>query len=127
MKIKPFILFGFVFLLVVTTGCNRKLPCERITSDENYYRASGMAFSQRRDLAEEKALNVAKKNLVKEIARDLNKKTGMSEQLLLDSLKKGIKIHDLEMVCKHNDKHKGSFRCSLAIEMAVKEFSDLGK
>ncbi len=127
MTIKNTSLTSFAVALLLITGCNRKLPCERITSDENYYRASGMAFSQRRDLAEEKALNVAKKNLVKEIARDLNKKTGMSEQLLLDSLKKGIKIHDLEMVCKHNDKHKGSFRCSLALEMAVEEFSDLGK
>ncbi|MEA3448343.1 MAG: hypothetical protein U9Q98_07840 [Bacteroidota bacterium] len=126
MKITGILLTGFAFFLVLTTGCNRKLPCEKISSDAHFYRASGVAFSQRRDLAEDKAINVAKRNLVKEIARDLHKKTGMSEQLLMDSLKKGIKIQELEVVCKHNDRHKGSFRCSLAIEMPVKRFSEFG-
>ncbi|MGC9332409.1 MAG: hypothetical protein ACP5DZ_11125 [Bacteroidales bacterium] len=126
MTIKRFLLTVFAFFLVLTTGCNRKLPCEKIPGDTHFYRASGVAFSQKRDLAEEKAINVAKRNLVKEIARDLHKKTGMSEQLLMDSLIKGIKIQELEVVCKHTDKHKGSFRCSLAIEMPVERFSKFG-
>jgi hypothetical protein len=127
MTIKNITLTSFAVAILLITGCNRKLPCEKISSNAHFYRASGVAFSQKRDLAEEKAINVAKRNLVKEIARDLHKKTGMSEQLLMDSLKKGIKIHDLEVVCKHNDRHKGSYRCSLAIEMPMEEFSDFGE
>jgi hypothetical protein len=126
MKLKLWLFSGFAALMLLTTACSPKLPCEKISSDENYYRVSGVAFSQKRDLAQEKALNIAKRNLVHEIAKDLHKKTGMNEQLLLDTLKKGIKVHELEVVCKHTDRHKGSFRCSVAIEMPVKRFEDIG-
>ncbi|MFO7878743.1 MAG: hypothetical protein ACQES0_01780 [Bacteroidota bacterium] len=126
MKSKQGIFLLLAAIVLVSAGCNRKLPCEKISSDNSFYRASGVAFSQRRDMAQEKALNVAKRNLVKEIATDMHKKTGVSEKLLMDTLKKGITIQDMEVVCKHIDRHKGSFRCSLAIEMPVKRFEDIG-
>src|SRR6056297_1566282 len=126
MKLKLWLFSGFVALMLLATACSPKLPCEKISSDGNFYRVSGVAFSQKRDLAQEKALNIAKHNLVHEIAKDLHKKTGVNEQLLMDTLKKGIKVHELEVVCKHTDRHKGAFRYSLAIEMPVKRFEDIG-
>lgn len=108
---------GFAVTMLTNMACNRKLPCEALTSDNDFYRASGVAYSSKEDLAYEKALHMAKRNLIKVIAKDVSERSGAGEQLIIDSLVKGIKVTDLDIVCKHNDKHKGSFRCSVAVEI----------
>ena len=118
MKIKQILILGFAVTMVTNVACNRKLPCEAISSDKDHFRASGVAFSSKEDLAYEKALHMAKRNLIKVIAKDISEKSGAGEQLIIDSLQKGIKLSDLDIVCRHNDKHKGSFRCSVAVEVS---------
>lgn len=118
MKLNKLLLIGFAVTLLSSIACNRKLPCEALSSDKEFYRASGVAYSSKEDLAYEKALHMAKRNLIKTISKDIATKTGTGEQLILDSLSKGIKLSDLEIICKHNDKHKGSFRCSIAVEIS---------
>lgn len=118
MKLKHVFILGFAVTLLTQVSCNRKLPCEKLTSDTEYYRASGVAYSSKEDLAYEKAMHIAKRNLIKVIAKDVSQKSGAGEQLIIDSLEKGIKLHELEVICRRNDKHKGSFRCSVAVEMS---------
>jgi hypothetical protein len=122
LKFKHYIFLGLAFFLLVASSCSTKLTCEKIHSDNNFYRASGVAFSSKEDLAYEKALNIAKRKLIMEIAKDISKKSGLSEQLLVDTIRNGIKIQDIEVVCRHNDKHKGSYKCSIAIEMSQSKF-----
>ncbi len=117
MKIKQLLYFGFALIMLNTTACNRKLACEHIKSDKESFRASGIAYSSKQDLAYEKALHIAKRNLIREIAKDVSTKSGVGEKLIIDSLEQGISIRELEVVCKHHDKHKGSYRSSVAIEM----------
>lgn len=114
-----------IFMTLNFTSCNNKIPCKNIDSDKEFYRASAVAYSNKRDMAEEKAVMIAKKHLVKEIADDMVKKTGIGEKLLYDSLKKGITMKELEVVCKKIDRKKGSFRCSIALEIPASNFSDL--
>jgi hypothetical protein len=117
MKIKHLFFIGFAVVMLSTTACNRKLACEHIETDKEAFRASGVAYSAKQDVAYEKALHIAKRNLIREIAKDVSTKSGVGEQLIIDSLEKGISVHELEVVCKHHDKHKGSFRSSVAVEM----------
>lgn len=122
LKFRNNIFLGLAFFLFVVSSCSTKLTCEKINSDNNFYRASGVAFSAKEDLAYEKALNIAKRKLIKEIAKDISKKSGLSEQILVDTIKNGIKVKDIEVVCRHNNKHKGSYQCSIAIEMSRSKF-----
>jgi hypothetical protein len=117
MKFKQIIFIGFALVMLSTTACNRKLACEHIKTDKEAFRASGVAYSARQDVAYEKALHIAKRNLIREIAKDVSTKSGVGEKLIIDSLEKGITVHELEVVCKHHDKYKGSFRSSVAVEM----------
>ncbi|MEA1873165.1 MAG: hypothetical protein U9N51_01890 [Bacteroidota bacterium] len=117
MRIKTLLHLGLAFVMLNTIACNRKLTCEHIETDKTSFRASGVAYSAKQDVAYEKALHIAKRNLIREIAKDVSTKSGVGQQLIIDSLKKGITVHELEVVCKHHDKHKGSFRSSVAVEM----------
>jgi uncharacterized protein (UPF0210 family) len=117
MKIKHLFFIGFAVFMLSTTACNRKLACEHIETDKEAFRASGVAYSAKQDVAYEKALHIAKRNLIREIADDVSTKSGVGKQLIIDTLREGITIHELDVVCKHHDKHKGSFRSSVAVEM----------
>lgn len=116
-------LYLFIAFLLISS-CSNKFACGDIESDKNFYRAKASSYSTKRDLSQEKALMTAKKHLVKEITKDIHKNTNMSEKLIFDSLKKGIKLKDIEIICKKYIKKKGSYRCDLAIEIPVSKFSD---
>ena len=118
-------LSAILIFILNFTACHNKIPCKNIDSDKEFYRASAVAYSNKRDIAEEKAVMIAKKHLIKEIADDMVKKTGINEKLLYDSLKKGITMRQLEVVCKKVQRKKGSFRCSIALEVPASKFSKL--
>ncbi len=117
MKVNRLLMIGFAITMLLNVACNRKLPCTKIKADKTHYRASGEAYAPKEDLAYEKALLIAKENLVQNIAKDISSKTGVAPKLLSDSLSKGIKLSQLEVICKHKKKYKGSYRCSVAIEI----------
>ncbi len=117
MKVNKLLMIGIAITMLLNLACNRKLPCSKIKTDKTHYRASGEAYAPKEDLAYEKALLIAKENLVQNIAKDISIKSGIAPKLINDSLNKGIKLSDLEIICKHKKKYKGAYRCSVAIEI----------
>jgi hypothetical protein len=120
---KPtYIIMGlFSVVMLLDSACSRKLSCSHIQCDTEYYRASGEAYSTNQDLAYEKALHSAKNMLVREISKDIHEKSGAGEQLLNKTLSSGLTMKEMKVVCKHIDKHKGSYRCSVALEINKKD------
>lgn len=110
-------LFTAGLFITLMISCGPGLECTDVTSGEEVYRASAIAFSTRRNLAEDKAFIDAKKNLLEEITAEIKTHSGMSEDLIRHAVKKGISMKRIDIVCSDCKRMKGGHKCSIAIEM----------